>query len=95
MPRNLQTILEAVNDEPTFVAFIEALGADFREERAIEAVTPSSAYGTGALGWENGTIDGFLESAVAWAMDSDADVARIPNSWYRCASILHAGKFYE
>jgi hypothetical protein len=95
-PDDLDELLERVNDEQSFITFIQALGADFTRERTMNE--PLSPYGRGALGWENGSVDAFLEAAGAWAIDSSrqvaADVASA-NVWQRCASILLAGKFYE
>ncbi|WP_422775927.1 DUF7660 family protein [Pseudomonas mediterranea] len=52
----------------------------------------------GALGWENGSIDTFLDAAAAWATASSRSSpgsASGSNAWQRCAAILLAGKFYE
>lgn len=95
---NLNELLERVNDEQSFIEFIEALGADFASERVLEKTTPSSPYGPGALGWENGSVDTFLDAAAAWAtasnMRSGSNVP-VSNVWRRCAGILLAGKLYE
>lgn len=70
---------------------------DFAEERLLEETSPSSPYGPGALGWENGSIDTFLDAAAAWATarlrSSPVNACR-SNVWQRCAAILLAGKFY-
>ena len=71
---------------------------DFAEERLLEEASPSSPYGPGALGWENGSIDTFLDAAAAWATASSRSSpvsASRSNVWQRCAAILLAGKFYE
>ena len=65
MPRDLELLLDTVKDEATFIAFVDALGADFLEETTLESAVPSNPYGSGALGWENGTVDGFLERGAA------------------------------
>ena len=97
MPIDLDELLERVTDEQSFIRFIEALGADFASERLLEATSPSSPYGPGALGWENGSVDSFLEAAAAWADASRRACmdAAVSNVWQRCAVILLAGKFYE
>ncbi|MEO6677997.1 MAG: hypothetical protein ABIO21_11530 [Pseudomonas sp.] len=98
MSIDLNELLGRVNDEQSFIGFIEALGSDFASERVLEETTPSSPYGPGALGWENGSIDTFLDAAAAWATAStrcSAPSAPVSNVWQRCASILLAGKFYE
>ncbi|WP_434575667.1 DUF7660 family protein [Pseudomonas sp. Z3-6] len=50
------------------------------------------------VGWENGSIDTFLDAAAAWATASSRSSpvsASRSNVWQRCAAILLAGKFYE
>ncbi|MFJ4246657.1 hypothetical protein [Pseudomonas sp. NPDC089741] len=98
MSVDLDELLERVTDEQSFIEFVAALGADFSRERAMEKATPSSPYGAGALGWENGSVDMFLDAAAAWAVatsrNTQTDVA-VSNVWQRCAAILLAGKFYE
>lgn len=68
--------LEAVHDEASFLAFLSALRAD-------------AARGDG---WENETIETFIEAATAWA---EARPTNVANPWRRCADILYAGKGYE
>ena len=98
MAIDLHALADAVDDEQSFLGFLAALAADWHEERDIEAVKPSSPYGPGALGWENGTVGAVLEAAVSWG---EASIAGLPlyeepaNSWRRAAHILLAGKFYE
>jgi hypothetical protein len=95
---DLRALADEVSDEPSFVAFLSALSADWNDERSKEAVTPSSPYGAGANGWENGTIGDFLGAAAAWAEASQCGTPRYDppsNPWRRCAHILLAGKFYE
>jgi hypothetical protein len=94
---DLRTLLEAVSDEASLVAFMNALAADWEDERRKEAETPSSPYGPGANGRENGTIGAFLESAAAWASSSLKASGYTPsaNPWRRCADMLYAGKLYE
>ena len=98
MSINLDELLKTVDDEQSFIGFIETLGMDFAEERLLEETSPSSPYGPGALGWENGSIDTFLDAAAAWATASSRSSpasASSSNVWQRCAAILLAGKFYE
>ena len=98
MNHDLQQMLDSVVDEETFIRFIEALAADHADEVEKETVNPSSPYGPGANGWENGTIEGFLESASAWAEESRNGLPsydKPSNPWKRCADILFMGKSYE
>jgi hypothetical protein len=97
MPEDLQSKLDTVHDEATFVAFVSALAADRANEVSKENKRCSSPYGPGANGWENGTIEAYLESAAAWAEDWKKSPQYRPpvNPWKRCAEILYMGKIYE
>ena len=90
---DLDALLEEVNDEQSFLAFIDALRADWELERELEKEIPSPPFSAGATGWENGSIGQFLEAAVAYANDSPDDGTT--NPWRRAAHIIYAGKFYE
>src|SRR5687768_17374959 len=95
---NLQSKLEAVHDEDSFVAFVDALAADRADEVQNEKQHPSSPYGAGANGWEHGTIENFLDAAAAFATDWKKNPEGLPktdNPWRRCARILLGGKHYE
>lgn len=50
MAVNLYDLADEVNDEESFLRFMEALAADRDEECEIEASKPSSPYAPGALG---------------------------------------------
>jgi hypothetical protein len=98
MSDDLERSREAVCDEDSFLRFLEALAADRADEVAKEKPWPSSPYGPGANGWENGTIEAFLESAVAWGKASRGGLEfyeRPDNPWKRCADVLFMGKIYE
>lgn len=98
MTIDLHALADTVNDEQGFLRFLSALAADWREERDIEAVKPSSPYGAGALRWENGTIGAMLEAAADWggaSIDGLPLYTKPANPWCRTAHILLAGKYYE
>jgi hypothetical protein len=98
MDEKLQELLELVDSEVSFVRFIEGLSQDWYDSEKKEIEAPSSPYGRGHNGWENGTIGGFLESAAAWADAStnDTELYKKPeNSWRRAAEIIYMGKIYE
>lgn len=99
MPQeSLIDLLDAVEDEATFLRFLDALARDRSEEEAKEAESPSNPYGPGHNGWEHGTIGDYLEAASAWAESSKNGLPLMPkehNPWKRVAHILHAGKIYE
>ena len=98
MPSDLQSKLDTVCDEDTFVAFVAALAADREDEVAKEKVSPSFRYAPGTNGWENGSIEAFLYAAAAWATASKNGLEfyrRPDNPWKRCADIIYMGKIYE
>lgn len=95
---DLDVLLELVVDEDSFLSFAEALGRDFWLESKLEADNPSPPSMHGRLGWENGSVDTFLDAASAWGRNSAVPGHpgnRDTNPWRRCAHILYAGKFYE
>ncbi len=85
----LHEMLEQVADRATFVSFVKALEADRRACAATEHEHPYGSPG----GWEQATIEDFLEAAVAWAEASQ----RLPSepTWHSFAEFLYAGKIYE
>ncbi len=93
----LYELADAVADEPSFLRFVKALTADRQHGVEKERVSPSSSYGPGANGWENDTIEDFLESAAAWAEDTGFGQSQgLPNNpWRRFAAFLYGGKIYE
>jgi hypothetical protein len=90
--------LSAVHDEVTFISFLAVLKNDRQASAALERSVPGSPYGPDAGGWENATIEDFLDASVRWAHDSTNG-----NRFYkapddprrRCADILFAAIIYE
>ena len=98
MSKDLYTLADEVETEEDFLNFIDMLLADKEEEEKIEKETPSSPWGPGVNGWENGDIVSFLGAVVSWGETSinGLELYQKPsNPWKRAAQILHAGKFYE
>ena len=91
---DLDALLDRVNSKETFLEFVGALRDDWEVECAMEKASPSSPYGPGACGWENGSIGSFLDAIQAWSNDSGDRVPSSPD-WRTFAHILYAGKFYE
>jgi hypothetical protein len=96
----LFNVLEAVQDEESFLQFLLALRDDREASIAQEKLTPSAPYGPEARGWENPTVERFFDAAVTWARASKkelplANYVPSSNPWKRCADILFAGKIYE
>ena len=85
-----------VTDFESFIQFVTWLASDRADEVAKERVASSSPRGPDAEGWENGTIEDFLEAATAWAVDVRNKSGQDPEpTWRELARFLHAGKIYE
>ena len=85
MSVEISDLLDQVNDEQTFFRFARALMED-------------GAVATEDNGWQNSTISGFLESAIAWAEATDFGFSQgllSSNPWRRFAVFLYCGKIYE
>ncbi len=91
-------LLEKVEDAPSFLAFARALAADRSRAAGEEKAAPRSLYGPDAGGWENTSIESFLDAAISWAEDSDFGLAQglsPANPWRQFAVFLYCGKIYE
>jgi hypothetical protein len=96
MAEDMFNVASRVQDEKSFLDFLESLAADRESEVGMEKAKSSSPYGPGVKGWENGSIEAFLEAASAWGKVTASGGAEAKiNPWQRCAQILSAGKFYE
>ena len=100
MNGGLTSLLHEVRDEDSFLEFVQALIADRVDEIEKEKAAPSSPYGTAANGWENVSVERYLEAAAAWAETmrfgrAGHDGKFKDNCWNQFAHFLHAGKFYE
>ena len=100
MSDQLIRLLDAVHDENSFLQFVDALIADRRDEIKKDKVIPAPRYDRGANGWENVSVEGYLEAASAWARAADFGRARPDgkfkeNYWNQFAHFLYAGKIYE
>jgi hypothetical protein len=96
--KRLDDMLTNVSDEKSFLKFVEALISDRTRAAEAEKENPSGPWGPDAGGWENNSIETFLESAVAWAADSNFGLNQgltASNPWRQFAAFLIAGKIYE
>ncbi len=94
----LHELLERVKDQETFMVFARALAEDRALAAKAEVGNPAQAYGPDAGGWENRSIEQFLEAAVAWAEGSNFGARQGLDSaspWQKFASFLYCGKIYE
>ncbi|MCA6379134.1 MAG: hypothetical protein IM613_15765 [Cytophagales bacterium] len=89
----LDDLLEKVNSKQSFLDFVEALRDDKIDEDEKEKIKKSNPYEPGANGWQNGTIDTFLDAIHAFGQDS-SHITEQPD-WKGFALLLYAGKFYE
>ena len=95
---DLNELLDNVNDESSFLAFANALALNRVQSRESEKVSPSSPYRAAANGWENTSIEDFLEGAIAWGESTNLGVSQglsPSNPWLRFATFLYCGKIYE
>ncbi len=92
--REPHEVLEEVKDETSFLLFVKSLIKD----REVHEGAPIDEVGF-AGDWANNSISDFLESAVAWAEDSDfgirQDLELKSNKWKQFAVFLYCGKIYE
>lgn len=90
--------LERVTDQESFVAFVHALAQDRVSATRAEVQNPAPPYGVDAGGWENTSIEAFLDAAVAWAEDSNFGATQglaTATLWRKFAVFLYCGKIYE
>ncbi|PPU68430.1 hypothetical protein XpiCFBP4643_10375 [Xanthomonas pisi] len=93
MGDRLFEVLQAVQDEASFVGFAELLAADRRSADSL-AATLDGFQGE----WANQSIADFLEAACAWATSSSFGELPGPkpgNPWQAFALFLWAGRVYE
>jgi hypothetical protein len=97
MTPNPQPNPETVEDEESFLAFVRTLAADRRLAARIEGNRPDGY--DAPRGWQNDTIEQFLESALSWAEDTEFGRTQgLPDNvtpWRRLAVFLYTGKIYE
>jgi len=93
----LNDLLEKVEDEKSFLIFAKALLNERYEDIELENKNPSSSYSSSQKGWENITLESFLEASIAWADDSNFGKSQNikDNLWYKFAVFLYCGKIYE
>lgn len=89
---------DSVHDSQSFLVFARALAADRRASIRAEHDLPSSPSGPDTRGWENVSIERFLEGAISWAEDTEMGVSQglpVEPSWKAFAAFLYSGKTYE
>ena len=96
---DLRAMASAVSSRASFLEFVHALAADREDAVRKERLHASPPYGPGANGWENGSIEAFLDAAANWggatsAITGEPTLPEAP-SWRSFALFLLAGKEYE
>ncbi len=95
---DLNQLLDRVENRESFFEFVRGLVTDRTQAVEQEAANPSSPYGPDAGGWENISIDAYLEAALSWAEDTEMGTTQgLSNfpSWKEFATFLYVGKIYE
>lgn len=95
----LDKLANEVEDVESFLRFAQA----FLEDRYAQVAEepdgpPSTMLGNGSRGWNNHTIEDFLEAALAWANDQKVGMRQELEGkppWLLFADFLYAGKVYE
>ena len=88
-------LLEQVDGPYSFLKFRRR--ASRRPDSVRKLDSSPTPYGA-AAGWENTTIEDFIESAAAWARDSQFGQTQglgTANPWRIFATFLYCGKIYE
>jgi hypothetical protein len=95
---DLISAAEVVANERAFIRLLQMMALDRQDEQQRELARPSAPYSAGANGWENSSIEAFLEAAAAWAEATSRTAnlgAEASDAWRRAAMIVVAGAFYE
>ena len=94
----MPTAWSKVGDLDSFLAFVGALIDDRVSDVAKQRTQPIDPFGRGPNGWENHSIEAFLESALRWAEATRMGQTQgLPEaaSWKAFAAFLYCGKIYE
>jgi hypothetical protein len=92
----LHELLEEVKNRETFVAFVSALIKNRRDADELRRQNPEKYKWSSVLGWENGSIDTYLNPALRCFDDNkrlDDEPEEI--TWKKFAEFLYGGKIYE
>ncbi len=96
--KTLDDLLDAVVDWKTFATFVENLAAERDKAQKIEDANKGNpAYIlNGALGWNNGDVQGFLWASLSFFPDNlTDDDGRAQPTWRNFAEMLYYGKTAE
>lgn len=92
----LNELLEKVNGRESFIVFVKALIQDREKSVEMDRQNPEKYKWVGALGWENGSIENYLNACIACFEDDKRHQEKPEEiTWKRFAEFLHSGKIYE
>ena len=100
MSNSIHKLVADVTDQTSFLIFTRALLDDRLDASNKEELNSAPPYGPDAGGWENTTIETFLEAAISWSEDSQfgdqvPGISVENNPWRKFAYFLLAGSRYE
>lgn len=88
----------AVHEWQSFLQFATALRVDREQDVLKDAQSPSASPFGEPGGWQNGTIESFLDAAIRWAeatrFGQTQGMSGV-NPWSLFAVFLYCGKIYE
>jgi hypothetical protein len=95
--RDIDDSLNQVVDLSTFLDFVRGMVADRRYDVALQLEQGLDSLGRGPRGWQNHTIEHYLEAAIAWteATRGGAESVGEEAMWREFARFLYTGKFYR
>ena len=94
---DLHDSLERIYDLDSFLEFVALLVADREEDSRAQAHDRIARFGAGPNGWQNHSIEDFLDAALRWTEDTRGREMGLPDqaSWQALATFLYVGKIYE
>ena len=85
---------DRVHDRELFFDFVSALADERRADGRAEKENPGSPSSPTNAGWENISIEDFLDAALRCAT-ARSDRTPVEASWQASADFLYGGKIYE
>ncbi|WP_428380974.1 hypothetical protein [Nevskia ramosa] len=90
--KTIETLLDEVVDQASFIAFARALAKQREAAVKIEAASPHLYCIDGALDWKNADISSFIYAGLAH-FDRRPEASAL--SWQDLAGFLYMGKIHE
>lgn len=90
-----EQLLDKVDDQASFIRFVEALAAERERAAAEEQSYPQRYIVDGAFNWKNGDISSFLYATLEYFESRPFHKPENEPSWRMFADFLYFGKIYE